>query len=348
MARTAAGAQVMVDLARDHGVSADVALRDTGLTAALLSDPRTQITARQEFSVVTNIVAALGSPEGLGVEAGLRFDLPSYGAFAFAVMSSTTVRSAVDLVLSSLSLTFAFSTVSPRSGPLETRFVFGATDIPAPLRRFVVERDIAGVRCLQREIFPDPPPLAVQFGFPAPRSISRYQEAFGVRPVFDAPESAIITDNDLLDLPLPPANQRIQQLAMAQCDALLNHRQTRIGVSRQVRDLLAASVADPPDARAVAVRLNISDRTLRQRLSAEGTTFRALLEEIREGFAEAFLANGLPVAEVSRRLGYQEVSSFSQAFRRWKGISPRTYRALTLSARPSSNGKSNAHNVFSA
>lgn len=337
MPRTAAGAQVMVDLARDHGLSATAALRDTGLTAALLADPRTKITARQEFAVVTNIVAALGNSDGIGVEAGLRFDLPSYGAFAFAVMSSTTVRSAVDLVLSSLSLTFAFSTVSRRPGPGETHFVFCAPDIPGRLRRFVVERDIAGVRCLQKEIFHDPPPLTVHFGFPPPRTRDRYEEAFGVCPVFDAAESAIVADNELLDLPFPPAHQRIQQLAIAQCADLLDHRQARTGFSRQVRDMLAACISDPPDAHAMAATLNISDRTLRQRLSAEGTTYRSLLEEIREGFAEAFLANGLPVAEVSRRLGYQEVSSFSQAFRRWKGISPRAYRAFTT-ARPLSDG----------
>lgn len=340
MPRTAAGAKVMVDLARDHGLSAQSALQDTGLTAVLLDDPRTQITARQEFAVVANVVAALGSPDGLGVEAGLRFDLPSYGTFAFAMMSATTVRSAVDLVLGSLRLTFAFSTVSRRPGQQETRFIFDAADIPVSLRRFAVERDIAGVRCLQREIFPDPPPLAVHFGFPPPGPIGRYEEAFGARPVFDAPESAIVADNELLELPLPPANQRIQQLAMAQCAALLDHRRNRAGMSRQVRDLVTASIADPPDLHAVAARLNLSDRTLRQRLAAEGTTFRALLEEIREGLAEEFLANELPVAEVSRRLGYQEVSSFSQAFRRWKGVSPRAYRALTTSARSMTDSES--------
>jgi AraC-like DNA-binding protein len=57
-------------------------------------------------------------------------------------------------------------------------------------------------------------------------------------------------------------------------------------------------------------------------------SFRGLLDEIREQLAEELLVTGgLPVAEVAGRLGYLEVSSFSQAFRRWKGVGPRAYRA---------------------
>ena len=49
--------------------------------------------------------------------------------------------------------------------------------------------------------------------------------------------------------------------------------------------------------------------------------------EIREQLAEELLVTGgLSVAEVAGRLGYREVSSFSQAFRRGKGVGPRAYR----------------------
>jgi AraC-like DNA-binding protein len=56
-------------------------------------------------------------------------------------------------------------------------------------------------------------------------------------------------------------------------------------------------------------------------------SFRGLLDEIREQIAEELLVTGgLSVAEVAGRLGYLEVYSFSQAFRRWKGAGPRAYR----------------------
>lgn len=84
----------------------------------------------------------------------------------------------------------------------------------------------------------------------------------------------------------------------------------------------------PPSLDQVAAALHMSDRTLRRRLAEEGVSFRGLLDEIREQIAEELLVTGgLSVAEVAERLGYVEVSSLSQAFRRWKGVGPRAYRA---------------------
>jgi AraC-like DNA-binding protein len=330
MPRLGAGAEVMVGLARDHGLTAETALRGTGLTLTQLDDPAVQISTRQEFAVVSNVVTALGDPVGLGVQAGMRFQLPLYGAFAFALISSATVGSAVATVLRSMALTYAFTDVTAETRGDDTYFVFTADGIPEPLRRFVIERDIAGVRRLQCEIFADPAPLAVEFAFPAPpeEALLRYDEAFGVRPSFAARATAVVAAGSLLALPMPEANARIQALAVAQCGELLEQRKPRRQTGRAVRDDLVRTLGTPPDARAVARRMHIGDRTLRERLAAEGTSFRALVEEVRERFAEEFLAAGMPVSEIAGRLGYREVSSFSQAFRRWKGVGPRDYRNM--------------------
>src|SRR5439155_14958410 len=91
---------------------------------------------------------------------------------------------------------------------------------------------------------------------------------------------------------------------------------------------LLVRLAAPPDLEHVAATLHMSDRTLRRRLADEGVSFRGLLDEIRAQIAEELLVSGgLPVAEVAERLGYLEVSSFSQAFRRWKGVGPREFRS---------------------
>jgi len=72
----------------------------------------------------------------------------------------------------------------------------------------------------------------------------------------------------------------------------------------------------------------MSPRTLRHRLGAEGTSYRELLDEIRQRLSEEMLIRGrLTVAETAHRLGYVELSSFSQAFRRWHGMGPRAFRA---------------------
>ncbi len=333
--RSGSGVLVMAELGLERGLPVDIVLRDTGLSMSQLADRGAEVSTRQEFTVVGNVVDGLGDPPGLGLEAGLRFELPLYGTFAFALISSATVRAAIDTVMRSMSLTYAFSTVTSRAIDGQTIFAFAAPGVPDRLQRFVIERDVAGVRRLHREIFSDPPPLPVEFAFPEPASgeVDRYDDAFGVRPRFDAAETVVVADDALLDLPMPQANEQILALALTQCTVLLEQRRPRRETGRQVRDILVRNLDGAPNARVVARELHVSDRTLRQRLAAEGTSFRALVEDVRERFAEDFLANGMPVAEISARLGYQEPTSFSQAFRRWKGVGPREFRSMTAPGR---------------
>jgi AraC-like DNA-binding protein len=77
---------------------------------------------------------------------------------------------------------------------------------------------------------------------------------------------------------------------------------------------------------AVARELNMSPRTLRRRLEEAGTSYRSLVDEVRETLAEELLDTGaLSVEDVAIRLGYAEASSFIYAFKRWKGITPAAY-----------------------
>ncbi|MCT4980316.1 DUF1911 domain-containing protein [Pseudomonas aeruginosa] len=59
----------------------------------------------------------------------------------------------------------------------------------------------------------------------------------------------------------------------------------------------------------------------------EGSSYRLLLDEVRQALAEELLATGaIRLEEIAERLGYGEVSNFIHAFRRWKGMTPRQYR----------------------
>ncbi len=77
----------------------------------------------------------------------------------------------------------------------------------------------------------------------------------------------------------------------------------------------------------VAAGLAMSERTLRRRLTAVGTRYQSLLDEVRQALAEEMLDTGLlSVEDVAQRLGYAEASSFIHAFRRWRGETPARYR----------------------
>ena len=161
---------------------------------------------------------------------------------------------------------------------------------------------------------------------PAPGTADHYTEVFGFEPEFGAAQNTLTLDPSVAEERLPQADEHTTATAQAQCRELLDQHRARAGVAGQVRDLLIGRLRQPPTAAEVATTLNLSARTLRRRLAAEDTSVRALVDEVRAGLAAEFLLSGsLTVAEIAERLGYLEVSSFSQAFRRWHGVSARTF-----------------------
>jgi AraC-like DNA-binding protein len=71
----------------------------------------------------------------------------------------------------------------------------------------------------------------------------------------------------------------------------------------------------------------MSRRTLARQLAEEGTSFEALLDEVRLGVAlQGLTGSELNVQDVAFLLGYSETAAFSRAFRRWTGQSPAEYR----------------------
>lgn len=95
-------------------------------------------------------------------------------------------------------------------------------------------------------------------------------------------------------------------------------------VERTLEPLLASG---PVRIDEVARELGLSRQTLYRRLKAEGTTFATLLDRLRCRLALRLIRReGLPVKEAAWRLGFSDPASFSRAFKRWTGKSPRDER----------------------
>ena len=77
----------------------------------------------------------------------------------------------------------------------------------------------------------------------------------------------------------------------------------------------------------IAQSLNMSTRTMQRRLAEEGTSFSAILQQIREELADQYIKDDkLAISEVAYLLGFSDQSNFTRAFKRWHGVSPTQYR----------------------
>ena len=88
-----------------------------------------------------------------------------------------------------------------------------------------------------------------------------------------------------------------------------------------------------PSLCAVAGELHLSPRTLQRRLSAAGWTYKDLVDDVRFVVARQRVARAdAPLKAVAADLGFSEQASFTRAFRRWIGVTPREYRRQLLAS----------------
>ena len=101
-------------------------------------------------------------------------------------------------------------------------------------------------------------------------------------------------------------------------------------IARKVREVLLPrkkGVFIARSAGEVAGKIGVSAVVMRRRLRAEGTSFRAIAEQIRRDIACAKLRSSPDsIEDIAADLGYLETRSFTRAFRCWTGHSPLEYR----------------------
>jgi AraC-like DNA-binding protein len=82
-----------------------------------------------------------------------------------------------------------------------------------------------------------------------------------------------------------------------------------------------------PTLHRMARLLHTSPRTLRRRLEQDGTTYHALLDELRRDLALSYLQEEtMEVEQVAFLLGFSDASALRRAFRRWTGRSLAEHR----------------------
>jgi AraC-like DNA-binding protein len=96
----------------------------------------------------------------------------------------------------------------------------------------------------------------------------------------------------------------------------------------RVRRLLLERQNGFPSLQVTARLLHMTQRTLHRRLIDEGTSFRALVEDVRHTLATEYLKSGrFSIEEIAYTLGYSDLANFRRAFRRWESCAPSEYRA---------------------
>ncbi|TRO23115.1 AraC family transcriptional regulator [Ectopseudomonas mendocina] len=167
------------------------------------------------------------------------------------------------------------------------------------------------------------PLLGVEFRHRAPRKLAEHRRLLGVEPLFSRPHDVLILPRALLSRPSRSASPRLFEVLSEEAEkqlAGLVENQLLVRVRYWLEVNLGTATCSL-EACALAIGSNRS--ALQRSLSEQGSSFRALHDEVRRLRALRLLDQGLGVREVARACGFAELSPFYRAFRRWQGGTPR-------------------------
>jgi len=170
-------------------------------------------------------------------------------------------------------------------------------------------------------------PTEVLLASRRPADVRPYRRFFRAPVRFDAEQNALVFPATVLDQRLPHANPELQRLLLEEVQRL--DRELALDFSTKVRRVVRAGfVVGQCSAARTAALFAMQRRTLSRRLRAEGTTFEALLAEIRYETARQLLTDtAIPMRQIAEAIGYADVSVFTRAFKRWAGTTPSQWRS---------------------
>ncbi len=169
-------------------------------------------------------------------------------------------------------------------------------------------------------------------------------EAFFECPVhFGASRNALVLKPGDLERPFPGYNPELLEILTPALSAALGELDASDAIGDQVKAVLRGKLASVrPELSEVARDVGLSERTLQRRITDEGTSFRALLNEARRKWGCQLLRDGASsIDEIAYLLGYQDTRSFSRAFSDWEGMPPNRWRKMngySVSLAPAETG----------
>jgi AraC-like DNA-binding protein len=174
-------------------------------------------------------------------------------------------------------------------------------------------------------------PIEVRFAYePASDEDQQsYREYFGAPLRYNAALNQAVFGPRDLGRPLVSADVALAGVVRRRLDKMLAQlpAQDESIVARVRREVIEQFAEGEPTAAAVGRVLGMSERTLHRRLRDERSSFRGVLDEVREEMARALLRDrAVGIAEIAFVLGYSEPAAFHRSFRRWTGQTPLTFR----------------------
>lgn len=308
------------------GLETCAMLEKAGLSESILAQPESMISYQRLALLLDDCARESGNPL-FGLELGLRQGTAVFGQLLYLVKNANTVGDSLAELARYYHVHSSGGTVR-----LEVHNKLAILDYTPVLRegipsRQAIEQAVAvGRQLLKMLLGSNWHPRGLYLQTAAGASSRSYARLLGIAPHFNSDRNAWTFDAALLEAPLSDADPALHALMQEHIDKLeeLAPRELPAFVSQLLRDMLPNGKVSLSY---IADYMMLGPRSLQRMLMEEGTNFQALLNETRQAEATRYLKDSdISLTQLSSLLGYADLATFSKAFQRWFGMSPRQWR----------------------
>lgn len=313
----------LVEVLAEQGVPPEVSLRGSGIDPVGIYDASV-LTSVQQYAVVCQNALSLPCDPDTPFKVGARLHLSAYGMYGYALMSCLSMRDFFRFGVKYHRLATPALSIDWMEDADKVVWLFPDALVSGPsreLKEFLVEqqfsahvthiRDVAGADCR---------PVKACLAYPAPMHADRYAAYLGCPTYFGQERCELVYDSAILERKPQLAHKLTAALLQETCDRLIGQAKASVGASGEVYRIMMSTPRIPLPMDAVAGAMNMTSRTLRRRLLLEGTSFAAILDDVRCSLAIEYLkTTKMSADDIATALGFNDSAAFRKALRRWTG-----------------------------
>jgi AraC-like DNA-binding protein len=312
-----------------NGVGADVLLKGTGIPSDELSNRNYKVNKDQIVAFYRNVLS-LRIP-AISILLGKSIKVNDYGLYGCTLLCCKNLRGALEYSIRYHNLAMKTVTMSLHNDEELGQSYYRFEDIllANDLAEFNIELQCAIVLSLVIECINDKNFVfdELRLTFPKPKNYQLYEEHFQCPIHYESIHNEFVLSNEKLFITTPRSNPFAMPLLLDQCDMVLNSIEAKNEFLITINQWVAANMHSELYSQELANHLCMTQRTLRRKLSAQGTSFRCITQELRcEAAKKLILKTQLSIEDIGCSIGFSDVSNFRAAFKKWTGKTPSSLR----------------------
>jgi AraC-like DNA-binding protein len=321
---------------REDGHPAGTLLAETGLDEPNLGDPHFRCGFGPLRRLFLNAIEQTGDPD-LSITLALKFQPTYIGLPAYAAMNAGRFEDGLDVLRRFFFLNFPAFEIRLVKGEtglqdgeaairLRSKFPFG------DIEYFGFSSVIIAINGLLKAMLrAEQAATRAEMTVRRPKNWPAIKARVGFPVRFEAPENQIIFPEAFLNRRLPGADPINHVRLLGLCEQFAAEMAFVTTPVAQVRAILEGAPTLAGSLSDIAAELGYSERGLRRQLVRSGTSYRKLLDQVREQRARNLLSGSTqPIKVVAGALGFESSSNFARSFKRWTGLTPKAFREQAL------------------